>query len=148
MNKLEVKTRKIPFVAIVLLGIFFVSMGLGLLVSAVSSDSAIVPLGIGLLCLTFYSAILWMFISANRKSVKHFTNESLTRNDGRQLAWTELSHVVKRTTHNPRTNRLVLRRCEIEFKNGEAAWLIPARISNFQEVIGYVNRLPCEQLDK
>lgn len=145
---LEVKTAKLQFVVIGLLGLFFVSMGLMLLVSAVSSGSAIVPLVIGILCFGFYAAVLWMFVSAYRKSVRYFTGDGLERNDGRKLAWTDLSCVINRTAHNPRTNRLVLRRCEIQFKNGEEAWIMPPKVANFHEVIGYVNNLPCEHLEK
>ena len=145
---LEVKTAKLQFVVIGLLGLFFVSMGSGLLVSAVSSDSMIVPLIIGLLCFGFYAAVLRLFIKGYRKSVRHFTGDGLTRNDGRKLAWTELIRVINRTAHNPRTNRLVLRRCEIHFNNGEEAWILPPKVANFQEVIEYADKLPCEHLEK
>ncbi len=145
---LEVKNAKSPLIVIVLLGIFFVSMGLMLSVSAFSSDSAIVPLIIGLLCFGFYAAVLLLFIKGYRKSVRHFTGDGLTRNDGRKLAWTKLDRVVNRTAHNPRTNRLVLRRCEIHFNNGEEAWILPPKVANFQEVIEYADKLPCEHLEK
>jgi hypothetical protein len=35
-------------------------------------------------------------------------------------------------------------RTEIQFKDGESAWLIPGKIANFPEVNDYVARLPCE----
>lgn len=148
MNTLEVKTRKPQFLVIAFLGIFFISIGLILLSNAFSDSSAVVSLAIGLLCLIFYAVVLSVFIASHRKSIRNFTSEYATRNDGRKLSLKELTGVINRTAHNPRTNRLVLRRCEILFKNGESAWLIPARISNFQEVFDYVQSLPCEHLEK
>lgn len=46
-----------------------------------------------------------------------------------------------------RSNIKVIRRTEIQFKNGEAAWLIPAKVSNYREVSQYVDNLPCEQTE-
>jgi len=35
-------------------------------------------------------------------------------------------------------------RIEVQFNNGQCAWLIPSKVANFQEVRQYVDALPCE----
>jgi hypothetical protein len=145
---LEVKTGKLQFVLIGLLGLFFVPMGAGLFISGVLKGFSVVPTAIGAACLVMYALIVWLVLRAYRKSVRAFTDAGLTRNDGRQFAWTELARVVKQMARRNSGGGLFLWRCEIQFKNGESAWIIPSKVGNFEEVISYVNSLPCEQVQK
>jgi hypothetical protein len=39
-------------------------------------------------------------------------------------------------------------RKEIQFDDGASAWLIPSKISNFDEVDAYVARLQCEHVQE
>lgn len=144
---LEVKTGKLQFVLIGLLGLFFVPMGAGLFISGVSKGFDVVPTGIGAACLLMYALIVWLVLRAYRKSVRNFTDAGLTRVDGRRLAWSDLEQVVSRMGTN-KSGRPFMWRCEIRFKGGEAAWVIPSKVSNYEEVIYYVDSLPCEHVRK
>jgi hypothetical protein len=107
----------------------------------------IVPVGIGLAMLAIFGLVVWLIARGYRKSVKHFTGEGLTRNDGSRMAWTDLSRVVNQIRLKPGTNIKQLWRSEIHFKDGKSAWLIPGKIGNFPEVRDYVAALPCEHTE-
>jgi hypothetical protein len=143
INMLEVKTDKAQIVAIIVLGLFFVPMGFGLLYSGISKGLKPVPIGIGVACLAMFALVFWIVFRAHRKSVRTFTSEGLTRNDGRQFAWTELERVVDKMARR-RGGGLFIWRCELRFKNGEAAWVIPSKVANFAEVAALIRTLPCE----
>jgi hypothetical protein len=147
MNGLEVKTDKLQFIITVLLGLFFVPVGLWSLIRTISTGFSVVPLVIGLMMLGSYSAIIWLVFRGYYKSVKYFSEEGLVRNDGRQFAWTQLSRVVYQLRRSRTGNPRSLWRTEIQFDNGESAWLIPLKVSNFREVSDYVNQLPCEHTE-
>ena len=144
INMLEVKTSKVQIVAIIVLGLFFVPMGFGLLYSGISKGFNAIPIGIGVACVGMFALIFWIVFRAHRKSVKAFTNEGLTRNDGRQFAWTELERVVNKMARQRGGGGLFIWRCELRFKNGEAAWVIPSKVANFAEVAALIANLPCE----
>ena len=144
MNQLNVKTSKMQFILIGLLGVFFVPAGVWMLIKAVLNKFELFPLVFGVALLATFSGILWLVLRGYSKSIKSFTDEGLTRNDGKQLAWTNLSRVVNQIRLNPGTNRKQLWRTEIQFSDGAAAWLIPSKIVNLQEVTAFVNNLPCE----
>lgn len=148
-KRLEVKTLNRQFVALVLLGLFMVPLGSLLLISELSKGSRLAPamLMIGLLPLIMCGAVTWLFRRAYVKSVRYFSDEGLVRNDGRSFAWTDLSRVVERIRLNRVTNFKGLWRTEIQFKNGESAWLLPTKISNFPEVHELVRSLPCEHTE-
>jgi hypothetical protein len=146
---LEVKIRNLQFILIVILGLFMVPLGSLLLISELSKGSKLAPamLMIGLMTLIMYGAIAWLFRRGHLKAVKYFSDEGLVRNDGRSFAWTELSRVVDRTRLNRATNFKGIWRTEIQFKNGESAWLLPTKISNLPEVYELVRSLPCEHTE-
>jgi hypothetical protein len=143
---LEVKIRNLQFILIVLLGLFMVPLGSSLLISELSKGSKLAPalLMIGLTTLIIYGAIAWLFRRGHVKAVKYFSDEGLVRNDGKNFAWTDLSRVVDRIRLNRVTNFKGIWRTEIQFKNGESAWLLPTKISNLPEVYELVRSLPCE----
>jgi hypothetical protein len=148
MKRLEVKTSKLQFILAVLLGLFFVPFGLLSLIDGWLKGFAPVPLGIGLMLLVTYGAIIWLVRRGHARSVKYFSDEGLARNDGRSFAWVDLNRVVdqiKITSIAHNTKKLW--RTEIQFKNGESAWLIPMKVNNFREVSEYVRDLPCEHTE-
>ena len=63
------------------------------------------------------------------------------RGDGRWLLWADLVRVVHKM-HNDS-----IWRTEIQFRDGSAAWMIPGRIRNFDEVLRLVAGLPCEKTE-
>jgi hypothetical protein len=148
-KRLEVRTLNRQFIALVLLGLFMVPLGSLLLISESSKDAKLAPamLMIGLMSLIMYGVVAWLFRRAYVKSIKYFSAEGLVRNDGRSFAWTDLSRVVDRIRHNRVTNFKGLWRIEVHFMNGESAWLLPTKISNFTEVNELVRSLPCEHTE-
>ena len=147
MNRLEVKTSNVQFVLALLLGLFFVPLGLLYVVNGLSKGS-VVPLGLGLVMLALYGVAIWLVRRGHAKSVRYFSDEGLACNDGRTFVWTDLHRVVDQIRILPRTgNTRALWRTEIQFKNGETAWLIPSKVSNFREVSEFVHNLPCEHTE-
>jgi hypothetical protein len=148
-KRLEVKTGSRQFILIVLLGLFMLPLGSLLLIGELSKGSKLAPamLMVGFAPLITYGAVAWLFRRAYVKSVKYFSDEGLVLNDGRSFAWADLSRVVDRIRLNRITGIKFIWRTEIHFKNGEAAWLLPTKISNFNEVYKLVGSLPCEHAE-
>lgn len=143
---LEVKTGKLQFVLIILLGLFFVPAGFGFLISGVLKGFSVVPVMAGGLMLLLYGVVFWLVLRGYRKSVRQFTNEGLTLNDGRTFAWANLSRVVDKIRMV--RGRPTVWRTEIRFNDGNAAWLIPMKVGNYAEVRAYVDNLPCEHAEE
>ncbi|MDT5268758.1 MAG: hypothetical protein QOH49_944 [Acidobacteriota bacterium] len=148
-SRLEVKTRNLQFILIILLGLFMVPLGSLLLIGELSKGSKLAPAMflIGLMPLITFGAVAWLFRRGHVKSVKYFSDEGLVCNDGKSLAWTDLSRVVDRIRLNRATNFKGIWRTEIQFKNGDSAWLLPTKISNLPEVYELVRSLPCEHTE-
>jgi hypothetical protein len=80
--------------------------------------------------------------------VKGFTADGLNRNDGKEFAWTGLNRVVDKMAIKPGSEKKRLWRTEIQFNDGSTAWLIPSKVSNFDEVYAYVSALKCEHVQE
>jgi hypothetical protein len=141
VNQLEVRASKLPLVLLILLGLFFIPMGLALLDGFRIAQSAI-----GLTCLALFGLVVWVVRRGHKKSVRRFSDEGLVRNDGQSFAWADLSRVVNRFRVG-RYGGKHLWRTEIHFSSGESAWLIPGKVSNYGEVAALVRRLPCEHTE-
>ena len=139
MNRLDVKTSKLHIVATALLGLFFVPIGLLLIING--------RFGIGLLALVMFVVVFLLVRRGHRKTVRYFSDEKLVRNDGKSFAWADLNRVVNQIRTRPGTNKKALWRTEIQFNGGEAAWLIPLKVSNYPEVRDFVRSLPCEHTE-
>ena len=148
MSRLEVKTSKLQLVLTVLLGLFFVPLGLVSLAGGLSRGFRIVPVAIGLLMLVMFAAVMWLVRRGHARSVRYFSDEGLVRNDGRSFAWADLSRVVDqiRITSLAHGTKAVWR-TEIQFRSGESAWLIPTKVGNYPEVSEFVRGLPCEHAE-
>lgn len=146
MNRLEVKLSKLPLILAILLGLFFIPVGFISLINGILKGFEVVPIGIGLMMLILFGVIIWMVRRGQVRSAKYFSDEGLVRNDGRSFAWTELSRVVDQVRFL-RSGQKTIWRTEIQFKNGESAWLIPPKVGNYSEVNEYVRRLPCEHTE-
>ena len=144
MNRLEVKTSKVTVVCAVLLGLIIVPLAFGNLFHAISRGRVVAPMLIGVPTLALLGAVLWLARRGHLRSVKCFTEEGLTRNDGRRFAWAGLNCVVDQLHRRRGMTGDFVWRTEIQFKEGESAWLIPRKIANYHEVRDYVTRLPCE----
>jgi hypothetical protein len=148
LNRLEVKASKTTFVLVILLGLFFILLGLASLLNGIRDGFSVVPFGIGLMCLILFGVVVWLILRGHRKSIKYFSDSGLVRNDGRSFAWTDLSRVVNqfRITSMAHETKAIWR-TEIQFRNGESAWLVPTKISNYREVSEFVHNLPCEHTE-
>jgi hypothetical protein len=67
------------------------------------------------------------------------------RNDGRSYDWADLTGVVDKV--RVRHGRKYVWRIEIHFTNGESAWLIPSKVTNYGEAAALVGRLRCEHTE-
>jgi hypothetical protein len=92
-----------------------------------------------------FGVVVWLVRRRHKKSVRRFSDDGLERNDGQSFTWAELHRVVDRV--RVRNGRKYLWRTEIQFTNGESAWLIPSKIRNHGEVVALVGRLPCERTE-
>src|ERR1044072_7358760 len=140
MNRLEVKADNLQFIMVILLGLFLLPLGLFNLISGLTKGFAPARAGIGLAILALYGAVIWLVRRGHGRSVKYFSGSGLVRNDGRSFAWADLSRVVNQVRFRPEAPKTkVLWRTEIQFKGGESAWLIPAKVSNYREAREYVD---------
>ncbi|MCW8133935.1 MAG: hypothetical protein KIS92_26555 [Planctomycetota bacterium] len=147
MDRLDVKADKLQFILVMLLGLFFVPMGLLVAIGGLSKGRGLAPVAIGVMCLLCFGAVFWLVRRGHARSVRAFTEEGLVRRDGKTFAWADLSRVVRQMHFNPRTSTTGVWRIEIQFKNGEAAWIIPMKVNNYREVAEYIRKLPCEQAE-
>jgi hypothetical protein len=95
-----------------------------------------------------FGTILWLVSRGNSRSVKYFSDKGVTLNDGRSFLWSDLKRVVNQiritsAAHGTKS----LWRTEIHFNNGQSAWLLPTKISNWGEVNNFVHNLPCEHTE-
>lgn len=130
----------------IVLGVFFVPGGLVLILTSVLGGFKLVPLMIGTLLLLSFAAVAMLYYRGQRLSITSFNDQGLTRNDGRKFAWVNLGRVVDKMRVEPGSARKKLWRTEIQFKDGSSAWLIPAKVVNFDEVNAFITNLPCERV--
>lgn len=148
MNQLRVKADNLQFILVIFLGLFLLPLGLFNIVNGLAKGFAPARSGIGLVILALYGAVIWLVRRGHGRSVKYFSVSGLVRNDGRSFAWADLNCVVNQVRFRPEApNKKVLWRTEIQFKGGESAWLIPAKVSNYREVSEYVDNLPCDHTE-
>jgi hypothetical protein len=148
MNQLNVKTSKVTFILLGLLGLIFIPLSLGSLIVSMQNRFSLTGIMLGFAMLAMFGFIVWIVLRGHFKSVKYFTDWGLIRNDGRRFNWVNLSHVVYQVRYNHSLKRKSLWRTEIRFKDNSAAWLIPSKVSNFQEIDDFVGNLPCEHVEQ
>ena len=142
MTRLVVRHNKTVLVCLIILAVLFTPLFFGPIVQlrhGFRFDRIIWAA----LPILIFSLVFWFARRGHSRSVKIFTEDGLTRNDGYRFSWAEIESVVEQIH---RFNRPVdvLWRVEIHFKNGGCAWVIPNKISNRAEVLAYVAALPCE----
>jgi hypothetical protein len=143
MNRLEVKTSKVTLICAILLGLFCIPMAAGNL-SRLKYGLKIGPIIWALVSLSIFVVVLWLARRGHARSVKVFTEEGLTRNDGVRFSWADLSCVVDQIHRKAGSSIDFVWRIEVQFNNGQYAWLITSKVANFREVRQYVDALPCE----
>lgn len=140
MERLEVKPRRLQTVLLVLLGLWFVPVGLGIAGAGLYPFEPVRVL-LGSLMLAAFGYLVWAGRRAQTRSAIYFSNEGVLRSDGRHLAWSDLQRVVTQI-HND-----AIWRIEIHFANDESVWVLPLRVVNFVEVRDFIRRLPGEHTE-
>ena len=149
MNRLDVQVSKLQPVLAAILGLIFIPLALLSIIVGLKDGLSVMPMGMGVLMLATFGAVLWLQHRGHSRSVRYFSSEGLERNDGQWLPWSDLERVVNQVRVDAgRPNRKSLWRTEIWFRNGESAWLLPMRVGNRQEVTAFVHSLPCEHAEK
>ncbi len=144
VKTLEVKLSKANFVLAILLGLFLFAIGFGELYSGLIKgfDATTLTLGAGLVAASV--AIPLIVLRGYRKSVILFTENGLTRRDGKKLLWSDLDSVTDRISRRSGANHLW--RIDFRFKNGEA-WVMPQKVDNFDEVSSYIEGRRLQNLE-
>src|SRR5580765_7859510 len=109
MNRLDVKASKLPLVLSIILGLFFVPLGLLMLVNGVLKGFNVVPVGIGLMLLISFAVVVLLVRRGQSRSVKYFSDEGLTRNDGQGFRWPDLTNVVNQVRKSPGGRKTIWR---------------------------------------
>lgn len=143
---LEVKSSKLTLVLTILLGLFFVPMGVGSIISGVRSGRVTFGLGLGLAMLLLFGLFIFIFAKARKKAVRYFSASGIGLADSSEAPRVNLLRVVDKIAL--RNGRQIVWRTELEFAGGRTAWLIPNKISNFDDIYAYVKSLPCEQAEE
>jgi hypothetical protein len=141
--KLEVKRSKFPMVAAVVMVAIMGPLALFSLYSGIVRQN-LVGLLIGTALLVTLAAVLYLVSRGKSNSVTLFGDRGLTRGDLTELPWSNLDKVVD-VMHTQQGQRR-LWRTEIHFRDGRSAWVIPSKVSNYQEVRDYVDGLACEHV--
>lgn len=147
MNQIDVRASKHPSVLVILLGLFFVPVGLWNLLTGLLDGFKVVSLGIGIMSLVMFGVVVWLVRRGHSRSIKYLSEEGLVRNDGRSFAWADLIRVVDRVRVRP-SGKKFLWRTEIQFKDSEAAWVIPAKVRDYEKLAKLIRRLPCEHTEE
>ncbi len=82
MSRLEVKTSKLLFIAVILLVIILVPLIVVSVINGASDGLDILSLGLGIMMLITFVGVLLLVRRGYTNSVKYFSDEGLTRNDG------------------------------------------------------------------
>jgi len=135
-SRIEVRQKRLYDVLFAFVVIFFGGMIL-LMNNKITNSSVILSVSI----LAFLSVFCFLMIRAKRQTVRRFDASGITRGDGRQFAWNDFCGVVPRIDINYAREKYAWR-VELAFAGGEAAWIIPHRIKNAEEVFKYISRLP------
>jgi hypothetical protein len=147
MHHLRVKTGGLQVVLIAVIGLIFLPLGLGIFLNGIAGGLKVVPIVIGTLMLVTFTSVLFVFLRGHRRSVKYLSEQGLTRNDGREFLWAELSRVVDKMYRRSATRKGIWR-TEIKFDDGSSAWLIPSKVANYREVRAFINGLQCEHVEE
>lgn len=137
-SRIEVRQKRIYDVLSAFVVIFFGGMILlMLLTNGIRNVSVILTV----LILAFLSVFGFLLLRAKNQTVRLFDASGITRGDGRQFSWNEFCGVVTRIDINYAREQYAWR-VEFAFANGEAAWIIPHRIKNAEEVFKFIAALP------
>lgn len=147
-NSIEITYKKLYDVLFALIVLFFGGMLLLVFYQNFTSkfitfeNALLRSLMIGVPVILLLAVLSFLMIRAKRNAVRLIANSGVKRGDGRHFAWNEFCGVITQTALNRQTQRRYIWRIELAFSDGETAWLIPNRIKNYDEVFGYISKLP------
>lgn len=148
MNELSVKANKAPIYFLGVLAIFLLPASIYLFAASVGDRFRIVPFGLGIGLIAILAVSGGLFMRGHRRSIKQFTAGGVALNNGREVEWSRLSRVVDKMSIKPGTEKRRLWRTELQFGDGTSAWIIPSKVSNYDEVRTFVAALKCEHLQE
>lgn len=122
------------------LSIFFI--GLSLVVMAVNGLTGAAVLIIALNIIVLF-VLYYVMSRARKRAACLFDPSGVTRGDGRRFSWSDFKGVDYLMAVKPQSGREYLWRIELAFTGG-AAWIIPQRVNNLDEINEVVDRLPGE----
>ncbi len=138
-GRIQVRSYRFPAIALTILIVFF--GGATWIALFGSREIRLTNLVSTAFSLSIIFVNGFLFFRAKRKSVRIFDENGIERGDGRRFSWDEFRGVVIRTGNTPYGLRGVWR-TELAFTGGEKAWIIPNRVKNYDEIFGYISRLP------
>lgn len=142
-KRIDVKESKLTKILSIVLGLFFIPIGLVLFFNGIQGGK-VVPLGLGLAMIIMFAVVIFLTTRGSRKGVRYFSGSGIGLANGDEIPYTDLHSVVDMLAMRSAT-RKGLWRTELRFKDGGIAWLIPNKISNFDEVHAFARSLPCQQ---
>ena len=151
-ERVEVRQKRFYHVLFAFLIIFFGGLTLlnftQTMFSKFSTTSDIIVKGILFngFCLLIILAISILIIRAKRKAVRLFDASGITLGYGRHFPWSEFQGVITQIDVNQRTRNRYVWRIELACADGEAAWIIPNRVKNIDDVMNFINSLPGTRL--
>ncbi len=109
----------------------------------ITTENAIVRASLlGVPIILFTSIFLFLMLRARRNIVRLLDDAGVTRGDGTRFPWQDFCGVISQTAFNRRTQRRYVWREELAFENGDAAWIIPNRVKNYDEIKAFLDALP------
>lgn len=147
-SRVEVKYKWLYDVLFAFLTIFFGGMALLVFLQTIGSpyenSTGIIVKGFLFPAVLFsiLFVIAFLMIRAKRQAVRLFDESGITRGDRRRFAWNEFRGVIILVDFNVHTRDRYVWRVELVFDGGEAAWVIPQRVKNLDEVFDLLTKLP------
>ena len=146
MQPIKVRSGPVPMVAVAIAGLIAVPLGGSGLYSGIKGGDPL-PLGLGALLLGFFVILLLAILRGRSRSVKWITSSGIEFADGTEAPWTALLRVVDRISYDEYGRRVHVR-TDLEFTGGRTAWLVPNKMSNFDDVYAIVMSADCEKTER
>jgi hypothetical protein len=145
-HRIEIRNRKFETYMLLIFMLLMVPIFVSLVYNGIQRGG-IVSTGLALGIAFLVVFVIAIYIRARRRSVKALSTSGVLLADGSMVPPNNLIRVVDKMVMLSPTRRGIWR-TELQFTGGRTAWLIPNKISNFDEVHAYVRSLPCEQKEE
>lgn len=145
MQPIKVRSGPVSLAALAIVGIITVPLsGIGLYSALMGGG--LIPLATGGALLVCFGILVTATLLARSRSVKWITSNGIEFADGTEAPWSALVRVVDRFGYEEGFGRRHFR-TDLEFTGGRTAWLIPNRMSNFDDVYAIIMSADCEKAE-